>query len=619
MAREIFTYWLAIQLIGLAGLPLAAWLLRALPDRGHAFAKTFGLLLTGYLAWLAAMFGLAPFNAASLIIAAVAVAGLGVWATGGLRATLAAARAGLKARWPTLLASEALFLAAMLAVVWMRAHDPTPWGTERPMDFAFFNAIQRSASFPPSDPWLAGFSINYYYFGYLLMAAMAQLTGLDPAAAYNLALALLFALTAQGVAGLIANMMALAVRGQGTGDRGQGQTELQPDIAHTEVRNVRLSPVPSTLFPLLGVIFVLVAGNQSGALQVALGNEQVVALDGPQLLSALGQAARGAQTITLPYAAPTGDFGVITGWERQDKLAGFSWWWPSRSLWDEYMVEMPDQPPRQERRYVITEFPLFSFRLGDMHPHVMALPFGLLAAALALSTLARPSVPAFGRSRAGWGELALTGIVLGSLYAINSWDLPTYMLLYGAALALLLLRHEPERPWRELGRLLLLVVAAAYLLFLPFHLTFHSLVGGAAPWLDLPLLGRITSIIAPYPAARSGLHAFLIIFGLFAVAIVAFVYLVGQNAKCKMQNAKGESEAGVADAGRGQESTQVLGIAAPHSALSPQPSALREAHSALSTLPGPQPSALRTGPQHSALSTQHSALESSDDARSFRG
>ena len=582
MAREIFTYWLAIQLIGLAGLPLAAWLLRALPDRGHAFAKTFGLLLTGYLAWLAAMFGLAPFRAASLIVAAVAVAGLGVWATGGLRATLAAARAGLRARWPALLASEALFLAAMLAVVWMRAHDPTPWGTERPMDFAFFNAIQRSDSFPPSDPWLAGFSINYYYFGYLLMAAMAQLTGLDPAAAYNLALALLFALTAQGVAGLIANMMALD-GGRWTVDGGRW----------TKV---------TWLFPLLGVIFVLVAGNQSGALQVALGDERVVALDGPQLLSALGQAARGERTITLPYAAPTGDFGVITGWERQDKLAGFSWWWPSRSLWDEYTLETPEQQPRQERRYVITEFPLFSFRLGDMHPHVMALPFGLLAVALALSTLARPSVPAFGRSRAGWGELALTGIVLGSLYAINSWDLPTYMLLYGAALALLLLRHEPERPWRELGRLLLLVVAAAYLLFLPFHLTFHSLVGGAAPWLDLPLLGRITSIIAPYPAARSGLHAFLIIFGLFAVAIVGFVYLsLTVDGGRGTGDGDSESEAGVADAGRGQESTQVLGIAAPPSALSTQ-------HSALSSIAAP-PSALSgiVAPS-SALSTQHSAL-----------
>ena len=80
----------------------------------------------------------------------------------------------------------------MLALVFLaliRARMPDPWGTERPMDFALFNAIQRSTNFPPHDPWLAGYSINYYYLGYLLMAALALVSGLAPAVAYNLSLA----------------------------------------------------------------------------------------------------------------------------------------------------------------------------------------------------------------------------------------------------------------------------------------------------------------------------------------------------------------------------------------------------------------------------------------------
>ena len=34
---------------------------------------------------------------------------------------------------------------------------------------------------------------------------------------------------------------------------------------------------------------------------------------------------------------------------------------------------------------VIDEFPFFSFLLGDLHPHVLAIPFGLLAIAVALN------------------------------------------------------------------------------------------------------------------------------------------------------------------------------------------------------------------------------------------
>src|SRR5262249_25249928 len=79
---------------------------------------------------------------------------------------------------------------------------------------ALFNAIRNSTTFPPHDPWLAGYSINYYYFGYLLMAAMSLVSRIEPGVAFNLSLALIFALTALGVAGVIVYFTGLAVDGQ---------------------------------------------------------------------------------------------------------------------------------------------------------------------------------------------------------------------------------------------------------------------------------------------------------------------------------------------------------------------------------------------------------------------
>src|SRR5262245_28042176 len=78
MAGQIFIWWLAAQGFGLAGLPLARFLFRALPDRGYAFAKALGLLLAGYLAWLIAMLGLAPFGVPLIVASALAVGGAGL-------------------------------------------------------------------------------------------------------------------------------------------------------------------------------------------------------------------------------------------------------------------------------------------------------------------------------------------------------------------------------------------------------------------------------------------------------------------------------------------------------------------------------------------------------------
>src|SRR5215212_1367812 len=231
MTRDMFIWWLTVQAFGLAGMPLTRFLFRALPDRGYAFGKSLGLLLAGYLAWLLAMLGLAPFGRVLVVVCALAVCLIGLLIARGQpttdRAEAGAApnrirsfslfnvRFSIPTNWRMLLTYEIIFTVAFLLLLRMRGYDygilvsPNPYGTERPMDYALFNAIRVSANFPPHDPWLAGYGINYYYFGYLLMAVVSLVSGIGEGLAYNLSLAIIFGLTALSVAGVIVNLIAL--------------------------------------------------------------------------------------------------------------------------------------------------------------------------------------------------------------------------------------------------------------------------------------------------------------------------------------------------------------------------------------------------------------------------
>src|SRR5262245_41898388 len=451
MAGQTLIWWLAAQCFALAGLPLARFLFRTLPDRGYAFAKTLGLLLAGYLAWLIAMLGLAPFGAALIVASAIGVGVIGLLANRRRtenqeprteddrdetrRFSVLSSRffgSWLRQNWRIVLAYEVLFAAALIFLALLRSYNPNPWGTERPMDFALFNAIRRSTSFPPHDPWLSGYSINYYYFGYMLMAVVGLVSGLAPAVAFNLSLALIFALTALGVAGVVYNLIALTTDQRPTTNDQRPTTndDKEPRITRHAARIVAI---------VVTVVLVLLAGNQGGALEVATGAEMATALKGQQLAQAIANGLGPRQPLALNPPFKGWDFDGTSVITPIDMIKDFNWWWPSRAVWDDYRD--PEDPGAQPtRRYTITEFPFFSFWLGDMHPHVMALPFCLLALALALQTAARPAAPPFTLGRRGWLELALTGIVLGSLYAINSWDFPTYLLLFLGALLVLHMR-----------------------------------------------------------------------------------------------------------------------------------------------------------------------------------
>ncbi len=105
---------------------------------------------------------------------------------------------------------EGIVLTFFLIDLFIRIGNPDLWhpykGGEKPMDFSYFNAVIKSTTFPPYDPWFAGGYINYYYYGFVIVGMLVKLTGIMPSIAYNLILPTLFSLLAIGMFSIVWNI-----------------------------------------------------------------------------------------------------------------------------------------------------------------------------------------------------------------------------------------------------------------------------------------------------------------------------------------------------------------------------------------------------------------------------
>ncbi len=405
------SWWLIIQLLGLTAMPLAFRLFRWLPDRGYTFSKPLGVLLVSFLFWLLNSLGFVHNSVGGILFAAGIVALLSLWAHGRKRAGSADdldLRDWLRKRIRLVLTAELLFAITFALWATVRAHNPEITGTEKPMDLAFINAVSRSDHFPSLDPWLSGFAISYYYFGYLITATIAKLAGVSGSVAFNLGLAWLFAGTLLGGFGLVFNLVTVNQR-----------VAVNQQVAANQQDARKLSQ--ALRFGLLGSVLVGVMGNLEGFLELLHVNNFLPAKFW-QWLNIL-------DINTPPPASPA--------WPPRP-----NWWW-----WRASRV-IHDQDLFGNHMEVIDEFPFFSFLLGDMHPHVLALPFVLLALALALNWWLKPWRPDAGSDGTllAWVRgfvreadplfLSIYAVCLGALGFLNTWDFPFYLFVTVGALAL---------------------------------------------------------------------------------------------------------------------------------------------------------------------------------------
>jgi YYY domain-containing protein len=446
---DFVRWYLYLTALGLLTFPLAYRFLPWLADRGYAVSRALGMLLWGFTFWLLASLHILQNDLGGEIFALLVLAGLSAASvlSGQWREVLA----WLKVHWKTVVVVEALFLVAFGCWALVRASNPNISGTEKPMELAFINAILKSPSFPPSDPWLSGYSISYYYFGYVMIAMLCRITAVYSGVGFNLAAALWYSMTALGAYGVVYNLIALWKSN------------------HSDQKNDSGKSIPGLFGALLGPFFILIVSNIEGFLEMlsAGGLFWTKAADGTlqsSFWSWLG--------ILEINTAPTQPLVWMP--------TRYNWWWRASRVVTDYTAS-------GTFKEVIDEFPGFSYLLADMHPHVLGMPFVMLAISFALNLyIWGQSKRVEGIQLWDWIQRPafwLTAIAFGGLAFMNTWDFPFYVALISGVYALV--RYQQNGwSWRRLLEFVeyaAVIGIAGALLYFPFYVGFSSQAGGLIP------------------------------------------------------------------------------------------------------------------------------------------
>ena len=449
---DALRWFIAVEFIGLAAFPLAFYLLPRLADRGFTLSKPFGILLVSYTFWILGLAQIPTVQSTAIVLVLLMAAASAYIAYRNLDGL----RDFIVREWRALLIAEAVFIVFFIGWTLFRSYDPFINHTEQPMDLALLSASINSQAGHPEDPWLRGEPVSYYYFGYWMMGALSKIAAVQSNISYNLAMALIPALAATGIFGLVVNMVRF--------DKARWGYAVVAGIS-------------ATLF--LGVV-----SNLEGVLEFMRLN---------------GMGSQGFYDWIRIDGLPGPIETPPQSWTPSD-----FWWWFHASR----VINTFDGAHFIDN--TIQEFPFFSFLLGDMHPHVMSIPFVVLFIGITLGIYRLP--PDFWRDYRSvypYAILLTAALVLGGLGFNNLWDMPTFAALLIGVLALKAYRAGSDIQQSitiALFPMGLAVVALAVLMYSPYMLDINAGVNGIG-------------VVITHTRA---VHMF-IVWGLFLTAITPFL------------------------------------------------------------------------------------------------
>ena len=315
---DVVLWLITAYAIAVAAFPLCYSLLPNLRDRGASIAMPFGILTVGYASWILSVLRVVPSTQVTIVLLLVVMAGVSAWI---VQRNWREMVEFVVREWTTLALGQVILLGVFGVWLIYRFHDPSINHTEQPMDFMFLNSTARSMLGTPEDSWLRGEGISYYYFGYWNFALLTKLTGIVSSVTYNLSLALVPAMAAMGMYGLVSNLVRA--------DRGKVKA--------------------AVLTGMVAALMLVFLANMEGALEFMRAN----GMGSPGFWAWIG-----VDGLTAPAGSLTDQWWPTENW----------WWWRATRVIGSFDAGV-------QTDYTIHEFPAFSYILGDLHPHVMSVPF----------------------------------------------------------------------------------------------------------------------------------------------------------------------------------------------------------------------------------------------------
>jgi YYY domain-containing protein len=465
-------WWVTLLAFGIAGFPITCYFFAAFRGKCYGFAKAIGILSSSFVLWTLCYLQIVEFTR-SWICIFVALLFMLSW---GLPSTRRAAISALSssADVTEIAWQETLFVFALLFMCYLKGCRPEINGEEKFMDFAFINSLLRTDTLPAPDPWLAGYGINYYYYGQYIYAFIAKVTGIFSGVAYNLSMCTTFAFSFTMAYTLGFMFFDSAIR-----------------------KGLR---APSS--------FRVLGGILSGFAVSVFGNSHAFFYD---------ETSAGNKFLYFLK-----DLNVDVG-----RTTGF--FYPDSTR---FIGHNPDSFLRNDATgeiialgdYTIHEFPYYSYLLGDLHAHVIGLLIVMLIVGL-LFSLYDKSAPASAEERLMHAfpdvidlmnfpdrlayeirhllrpEIVAVGLLLGMATMCNYWDFLIYFIV--GSMALLLYNTLTSAHFASLAGIpfFLLQIFMILIVYLQYSKSAYLLVGAQCIVMLISLAG---ATLLPTALTRTG-------------------------------------------------------------------------------------------------------------------